>query len=234
MAEVDRGQRQPLTLDVLPDVQLRPVGDREDAHVLAAMHAGIEQAPQFGALSLGIPLAEFVPERKNAFLGARLFLVAPRAPDAGIETELLDSLQQRHGLGGVARIGFTAQHHAAPRDRVLDAAHDQGFAQLGRARVAEGDHFVEVVPGIDVHQREREAAWPEGLLGQAQQHHGILAAREQQDGLFAFRGDLAQDEYRFRFQPIQVAALDDGRHDYSTKTDFEFMGGVIRRAPRRG
>ncbi|MNQ77374.1 hypothetical protein D3C85_922390 [compost metagenome] len=232
MGVVDRRQRKLLALDVLPDIQLGPVRDREHAHVLAAMHAGVEQIPQLGPLGLGVPLAEFVAERKDAFLGARLFLVAPGAADAGVEAEFLDRLQQGYGLRRIARIGLAPQDDAAAADRVFDAAHDQGFAQFGRACVAEGDHFVEVVPGVDVHQRERKAARPEGFLGQAQQHHGVLAAREQQHGFFAFGGHFAQDEYRFRFQPIQVAALDHSRHRYSPKTDFEFMAGVNRRAPR--
>ena len=197
---------------MLPHVQLGPVRDREHAHVLAAMHAGVEQVPDFRPLGLRIPLAELVAEREDAFLGARLFLVAPSAADAGVEAEFLDRFQQRHRLRGIARIGLAPQHHAATLDRILDAAHDQSLAQLGGARVTEIDHLAEVVAGVDMHQRKRKTARAKGLFGQAQQHDRILAAREQQHRPFALGGDLAQDEDGFRFQPVQVAALNHGRH----------------------
>lgn len=100
-----------------------------------------------------------------------------------------------------------AQHHAAARDGVLDAAHDQLLAQLGGAGIAKGNDFIEVVPGIDMHQRKGKASRPEGLFRQPQQHHGILAAGKQQHRLGALGGHLAQDKNGLGFQPIQMAAL---------------------------
>ena len=49
----------------------------------------------------------------------------------------------------------------------LDRADDQALAQFGHALVAEGDHFGEVMAGVDVHQREREFAGTESLLRDA-------------------------------------------------------------------
>jgi len=43
-----------------------------------------------------------------------------------------------------------------------------------------------------------------GLLGQAQQHDGILAAGEEQHRVGAFTGDFAQDGDGFGFQPVEV------------------------------
>ena len=68
------------------------------------VHARVVQVPQFGALVLRVPLAELVAEREDALLGARLFLVAPGAADAGVEAELGDGVEQRHRL--VRRCGF--------------------------------------------------------------------------------------------------------------------------------
>ena len=85
--EVDRRQRELLARDVLPHVELGPVRDREHAQVLARMHAGVVQAPQFRALRLRVPLAEFVAEREDAFFRARLFFVAARAADQRVEAE---------------------------------------------------------------------------------------------------------------------------------------------------
>src|SRR6267143_1683305 len=106
MHVVDRGHVQALALDVLPDVELGPVADREHAHVLAGMHARVVQAPELGPLVARVPLAEFVAQREHALLGARLFLVAPRAADRGVEAELGDRLEQRHGLRRITTFLF--------------------------------------------------------------------------------------------------------------------------------
>src|SRR5436309_4560145 len=97
---VDRGHGEALALDVLPHIELRPVADGEHSHVFALRHAGVVEVPQLRALVLRIPLAELVAEREYALLGARLFLVAARPADGGIEAELGDRLQQRHRLRG--------------------------------------------------------------------------------------------------------------------------------------
>src|SRR5512143_1271391 len=92
---VDARDVQLLAPDVLPDVHLGPVADREHADVLARMNAGVVGIPQLRALVLRVPLAELIAEREDAFLGARLFLVAARTAHAGVEAELGDGLQQR-------------------------------------------------------------------------------------------------------------------------------------------
>ena len=96
---------------------------------------------------------------------------------------------------------------AALVDRVLHAGDDQPLAELGDAPVAVLDDLGEVVPGVDVHQREREAARPEGLLGEAQQDDRVLAAGEQQHRPLELRGDLAHDVDRLGLEDAQVREL---------------------------
>jgi hypothetical protein len=43
-------------VDVLPDVDLRPVGEREDADRLPLVDLAVVEVPQLRALVLGIPL----------------------------------------------------------------------------------------------------------------------------------------------------------------------------------
>ena len=62
-------------------------------------------------------------------------------------------------------------------------------------------------PGVDVHEREREAAGPERLLGQAQQHDRVLAAAEQQDGPLELGGDLAHDVDGLALERVEVGEL---------------------------
>src|SRR5438445_6503757 len=115
---VDGGHGEALALDVLPDVELGPVADREHAYVLALRNPRVVQAPQLWPLVLRVPLAELVAEREHALLGARLFLVAARPADRGIETELGDRLQQRHRLRGIPAFVEAAQFDRAAADRI--------------------------------------------------------------------------------------------------------------------
>ncbi len=101
---------------------------------------------------------------------------------------LLDGLEQRHGLVAVARFQRVREANGAALDGILEMADDQALAHLGDAAVAEFDHLGEVVAGVDVNQRKGKATRVdtvagmglEGLLGQAQDDAGILAAGKQQ------------------------------------------------------
>src|SRR5581483_2063652 len=102
VGEVDRRDFEVLAGDVLPHVELGPVGDREGPDVLALADAAVVDGPQLGALVLGVPLAEVVPEGEDALLGPGLLLVPPGAPEGGVEALLLDGPQERGGLQPVA------------------------------------------------------------------------------------------------------------------------------------
>src|SRR6185295_14465895 len=98
VAEVDDRHFEFLALDVLPDVELGPVAEREDAHVFAGIDARMVEIPDFRPLIFRIPLAEAVAKAEEPFLGAGFFLVAPRAADGAIEAEFLDRGEQRGDL----------------------------------------------------------------------------------------------------------------------------------------
>src|ERR1035437_8869260 len=83
-----------LERDVLPHVELGPVGKGEGAYTLALVDAAVIQVPQFRALVFGVPLAVGVAEGVDPFLGARFFLFAPGAADGRIDSMLRDGLQQ--------------------------------------------------------------------------------------------------------------------------------------------
>ena len=203
--EVDRRQLELLAGDVLPDVELGPVRDREDADLLALADAPVVEVPELGALSARVPLAEVVAEAEDALLRAGLLLVAAGAAHGGIELVLLDRVEQGRRLQLVAR-GARAGllDDAALVDRLLDARDDEALAELLDAAVAELDHLGEVVAGVDVHDRERELARMEGLLGEPQQHDRVLAAREEQHRPLALGGDLAHDVDRLGLELVEV------------------------------
>src|SRR5882672_2468124 len=125
MRVIDRRDGELFALHILPDVELGPVADGEDAHVLALSHAGVVEIPQLRPLVLRVPLAELVAKREDPFLRTRLFFVAPRAADGGIERKLGDRFEQGHRLRGVSAFVEAAQFDRAAADRILDRAHDE-------------------------------------------------------------------------------------------------------------
>ena len=184
-------------------VQLR---QREHAQVLARPDARVVEVPQLRALAPRVPAAEVVAQRDHPLLGPRPLLVAPRAAEAGVEAVRLDRVEQRRRLQPVARGPRPPLLDHAPRvDRLLDRGDEQPLAELGDPPVAELDDLREVVPGVDVQQREREAPGPERLLGQPQQHDRVLAAGEQQRRPLALRGDLAHDVDRLGLEVVEMA-----------------------------
>src|SRR5947209_13758167 len=95
---VDRGDLDGFVGDVLPDVELGPVAQREDPDVLALAMAAVVERPQLGPLVLRIPLAELVAEREHPLLRPGLLLVAAGAAEHGVVAALLDRAQERRGL----------------------------------------------------------------------------------------------------------------------------------------
>ena len=115
VGEVDRRDLDALAADVVPDVQLGPVGDREDPHVLALVDPAVVEAPQLGALHLRVPLAELVAVGVDALLGAGLLLVATAAAEGGGEAVLLDGVEQ--GADLVAGCGWSCRRRRRCRWR---------------------------------------------------------------------------------------------------------------------
>ena len=127
--------------------------------MLALAVAAVVEAPQLGALVLGVPLAEVVPEAEHPLLGPGLLLVPAGPAEHGVEPVLLDGGQQRDRLQPVAGgAGAGVLDDQAAVDGVLHAGHDQPQAQLGDPAVPELDDLGEVVPGVDVHDREGQPA----------------------------------------------------------------------------
>ncbi len=121
--------------------------------------ARVVKIPQLGALVLRVPLARTRRGSEKTRSLARAFSSSRRAPpmqaskpnSAMASSRVTDWCLLRDSSGD-------AQHDRAAGHRIFDRAHDQPLAQFGRAAVAKGDDLGKVVSGIDVQQREREAA----------------------------------------------------------------------------
>src|SRR5918997_2509729 len=80
MGVVDAGYRHLAPGDVVPDVKLGPVRQRERPHVLARGVPAVVEVPQLRTLSARVPAAEGVAQAHDALLGAGPVLVAAGGP----------------------------------------------------------------------------------------------------------------------------------------------------------
>ena len=175
--------------------------------------ATVVEVPQLGTLVLRVPLPEVVAEAEHALLGAGLLLVATGTAEHRVVLALLDAAQQGGGLEAVAAgAGTGVLHERAGVDVVLHARHEEAGAHLLHHRVAERDHLGEVVPGVDVHHRERHPGGRERLHGQVEHDDGVLAAREQQHRPLELGRHLPDDVDGLRLEGPQVRQLVGGGH----------------------
>src|SRR5262249_22341422 len=140
--EIERHNRDRLLMDVEPDVELGPVGEREDAQALAFALAAVVEPPGLDALALGVPAMLRVAQRKYALLGARALLVAARAAESGIEAVQVERLAQRLRLHHVGvKLRAVGDRRNAALEPVRIGVNDEVEPELAHARVAERDHL---------------------------------------------------------------------------------------------
>ena len=208
LGEIQGHDRNVFHLDVLPDVELRPVRQREDADAFAGADAAVEQRPQFRPLVFRIPLAFGVAQREDALLRARSFFVAPRPAKCRVESSCLERVEQRARLEETAAaLGAQDVGLSAVGNRLGVRVHDQPGADLGRVAIAKLDHFAELVCGVDVEQRERNGPRIKRFLGQTEEHRRILADRVEHDRALELGGDLANDVDALRLERAQMVQL---------------------------
>ena len=111
--------------------------------MFARIDAGVVKIPDFRPLVFRVPLAEAVAEAEETFLGAGLFLVAPRAANQAIKLKFLNGREQRGDLQLVAADFAGRGNGDALGDGVFDLADDEFGAEFLRAAVAEFVQFRE-------------------------------------------------------------------------------------------
>src|ERR1700687_5246388 len=111
--------------------------------------------PELRPLPLRIPVMGGIAEREHALLGARLFLVAPRAAEGRIEAVQLESLLQRLRLHdiGVERAAMGDGRDAVANALLVDMDR-QIEAEPPHLAIAKRDHVAEFPCGIDMQKRE--------------------------------------------------------------------------------
>src|SRR5262249_2249222 len=85
MREIKRWQLDALALDVLPDVKLRPIAQRKDAHLFAGLDPPVVEVPELRTLGARLPLPELISEREDPFLRPRFLFIATGSAQQAIK-----------------------------------------------------------------------------------------------------------------------------------------------------
>ena len=206
--EVERHDRDLLPVDVLPDIELGPVREREHADALARVLAAVVEVPELGALVLGVPAVRRGPEREHTLLGAGLLLVPAGAAERDIEPVVIECLLQGLGLHdvGVER-GAVVQWVDVLLDPLgVDVDQQIHPGLLGHV-VPEVVHRLELPAGVDVQEREGRRARVERLPGQVQHHRRVLPDRVQHHRVLGLRHHLPDDVHRLGLEPVEVGQV---------------------------
>src|SRR4026209_371637 len=151
--KVQGNDRNPLTLDVLPDIQFRPMEERVNADVGAGREISLELTPEFRRLVRRAPLHPLIARGEVPLLGSGRFLVAADAnDDAGIFS-LLDEVLQGVLLERGTTLdasGPTGWKGEAGCQRRVVAGDNESQIPIADDCVAIFDHRGNLVRGIDV------------------------------------------------------------------------------------
>src|SRR5271163_2942797 len=85
-------------MNVLPDIQLGPIGNGEYPNALALVSGCVVEAPELRALILRVPAMLCGAEGEDSFLGAAFLFVAPRPAECRGEFILVERLFEALGL----------------------------------------------------------------------------------------------------------------------------------------
>ena len=151
LGEIEGGDGNLLKVDVLPNIQLSPVGDGEDPHAFTFVNPGIVDVPEFGTLIFGIPTVMFVTEREDPLFGPALLFVPSGPADDGIVSTGIEGLFESFGFHDVgvhlATVNEGVDIHLLAAGIGVD---NQIEAQLFGATIPKLDHLFEFPLRIDM------------------------------------------------------------------------------------
>src|SRR5699024_5305581 len=138
MRVVNLRQTQLTRADVFPDIRFGPVGNWEDADILARHLAAVVQIPQLWALTAWVPAAEGVTHREDALFRAGTLLIAARTTQYCVVASLSDCFYQRHRLQRVT-CAIRAFLQVTAVNPILDLSYVQACSGFFHQLIAELD-----------------------------------------------------------------------------------------------
>ena len=149
-----------------------------------------------------------VPKGKDPFLGAAFFLIPPGPAEGGIETVLVQRLNQALGLHHVRVQGAAVIKGVYVLLNALRIdMHNEVHAGRLRNSVPELVHGLELPAGVHMHERKWRRARVEGFFREAQHHRRVLADGIQHDRVFRLGHDLTNDVDALRLQAVQMSQV---------------------------
>ena len=158
-----------------------------------------------GRCALGSHWPNSSRSENDALFGPRLFLVTPPPAEDGVVAAFLEHPQQGEGLepvAGRARDGLLDD--GASVDVLLHRADNEPDGELFHLTVAVVENLGKVVPGVDVHDRERDALGRARLRGQVEKDSGVLSPGEEKCGTLEFGDHLADYVDRLGREGVEV------------------------------
>src|SRR5216117_829201 len=192
--------------DVLPDIPLGPIREREYPHRLALVNRSAVKGPQFRTLPAWVPLAECIAQRKDPLFGPGALFFTARAADCRIKLVFVERVKKRRRLQ-LAAASRDAQFErvSAGRDGIIVTMHDEPCSDLRRKALSEFEHLFEFVTRVDMKQRKRKRSGVKRLASHMNQHARILAHRVQQHRIPELRSRFPQNINRFAFKLAKMS-----------------------------
>ena len=74
-----------LSVDVLPNVQLCPIREREDSNTFSRVFSAVIEIPKLWALIFRVPSVRFISKGENALFSSAFLLIASGTAEGDIE-----------------------------------------------------------------------------------------------------------------------------------------------------
>ena len=223
---VERHGRDVLALDILPDIQLRPVEQGVNAHMRAGGKVGLELVPELGRLVVEIPVVVLVARGEIALLAARTLLIGASADDdAGVGVGIrvahvfpgfkIEPVTRPRAVERVGeRLGFQAAAALDARalpvrerlvvfERLAVFTVDHVKAVLHGELVAVLDHFGDLIVRVNVDEREGDVT-VKRLAREPEKDRRVLADAPEHAEIAERGVSLAQNVHAFAFQFIEM------------------------------
>src|SRR5262249_37789935 len=154
------------------------------------------------------PLAKRIAQREHALFGPRSFFFAARSADGRIELIFVERVKQSRCLQlAAASRDSELQRMGARRNSVFVAMDNDAGADLLRKAIAEFEHLLELVAGVDVKERKWKRPRIKRLAREVHKHAGVLADRVEQHRVPELRNGLAQNVDRLAFELAKMSPL---------------------------
>lgn len=105
LGKIQWHNRDVLLVDILPDIELGPIGEWKHTYVFVPVLASVVQVPDFRTLALWALVVIGGADRKYLFLGAESFFIAATPTQDHVEPVMLQRLLEAFGLDDLDVLG---------------------------------------------------------------------------------------------------------------------------------